>query len=105
MAEYIRREAILNRLAFEDGRRIPEVDVDNFPITISIKDIKKLIRDVPAENVKPVVYGQWVQCEEWPTCSICRAYAPSRGGGLLPYKSPYCFMCGAEMDGGVNQNG
>lgn len=31
----------------EDGRRIPEYDCDNFPITISIKDVKDIIRKAP----------------------------------------------------------
>lgn len=30
-----------------DGRRIPEKDCDNFDITISLKEIKRIIRECP----------------------------------------------------------
>lgn len=30
------------------GERIPEYDVDNFPVTLTLKQIKKVIRDEPA---------------------------------------------------------
>ena len=32
----------------ENGRKIPEYDCDNFPVTISIKDVKDVIRKAPA---------------------------------------------------------
>ena len=31
----------------ENGQRIPEYDIDNFPVTISIKDVKDVIRKAP----------------------------------------------------------
>ena len=39
----------------EDGRRIPEYDCDNFPITISIKDVKDIIRKAPTSFDKEKV--------------------------------------------------
>lgn len=40
----------------EDGRRIPEYDCDNFPITVSIKDVKDIIRKAPtAFNKEKVI--------------------------------------------------
>lgn len=39
-----------------DGRRIPEKDCDNFDITISLKEIKRIIREQPtAYDVDKVV--------------------------------------------------
>ena len=54
MAKYIEREALLKDLIIaKDGTRIPDVDCDNFPITISIRDLKKLIRKQPTADVVP----------------------------------------------------
>lgn len=39
-----------------DGRRIPEYDCDGFPITLSISEIKKIIREAPtAYDVDAVI--------------------------------------------------
>lgn len=40
----------------KDGKRIPEVDCNNFPVTIPIKDVKDIIRNHPtAYDVENVV--------------------------------------------------
>lgn len=44
----ISRAALLSRFTFENGDRIPEVDCDNFPITVAIKDVKRIIREAPS---------------------------------------------------------
>lgn len=42
-----------------EGRRIPEVDCDNHEITVSIKDVKSIIRE------QPTAYnGGWIPCSE-----------------------------------------
>lgn len=96
MAEYIERKALLSKLSFDNGHRIPEVDIDNFPVTVTISDIKKLIREIPAAHVAPVVHGQWIHdpasCHRvhfW-FCSVCR--------GKAVRKSCYCPNCGAKME-------
>lgn len=41
-------DALLKKFCVNsEGRRIPEVDCDNHEITVSIKDIKKFIREQP----------------------------------------------------------
>lgn len=46
--DLISRKALLKQFTISDsGRRIPEYDIDNFPITISIKDVKDIIRKAP----------------------------------------------------------
>ena len=46
--DLISRKALLKQFIVSDsGRRIPEYDCDNFPITISIKDVKDIIRKAP----------------------------------------------------------
>lgn len=46
--DLISRKASLKQFTVsDDGRRIPEYDIDNFPITVSIKDVKDIIRKAP----------------------------------------------------------
>ena len=46
--DLISRKALLKQFSISDsGRRIPEYDIDNFPITLSIKDVKDIIRKAP----------------------------------------------------------
>ena len=46
--DLISRKALLKQFFISDsGSRIPEYDVDNFPITIPIKDVKDIIRKSP----------------------------------------------------------
>lgn len=46
--DLISRKALLKQFILSDsGRRIPEYDIDNFPITLSIKDAKDIIRKAP----------------------------------------------------------
>ena len=54
MNDYIDREAALRPFIVDkNGRRIPEVDGDNFPVTIEIKEVKRILRAVPSADVKP----------------------------------------------------
>mgnify|MGYP005799258827 CR=1 FL=1 len=46
--DLISRKALLEQFIVSDsGHRIPEYDIDNFPITISVKDVKDIIRKAP----------------------------------------------------------
>lgn len=46
--DLISRKALLKQFIVSDsGRRIPEYDIDNFQITLSIKDVKDIIRKAP----------------------------------------------------------
>lgn len=46
--DLISRKALLKQFTVSNGgRRIPEYDIDNFPITLSIKDVKDIIRKAP----------------------------------------------------------
>ena len=46
--DLISRKALLKQFIVSDsGRRIPEYDIDNFPITLSTKDVKDIIRKAP----------------------------------------------------------
>lgn len=112
MAEYIKREDVLYRFTFEHGDRIPEVDENNYPNTITIKEIKHIISDIPAANVAPVRQGEWKWEEEWYDnecidcgweCSICHVALEDIVGGdwddrFNPPKLRYCPNCGAKMN-------
>lgn len=53
MSELIDRRELLKCFCItKDGKRIPEVDCDNHEITISIKDIKRIIREQPTVNAR-----------------------------------------------------
>lgn len=57
MNDLISRKELLKRFCLnKDGNRIPERDCDNFEITMSIKDIKAIIKEQPtAYDVDKVV--------------------------------------------------
>ena len=48
MSDLIRRSELLKRfLVNKDGHRIPERDCDNLEVTVSIKDVKTIIKEQP----------------------------------------------------------
>lgn len=106
MAEYIKQKDILRKFTFEHGNYIPEVDVDNFPNTVSIKDIRRIIREIPAADVAPVRHGKWTEVQKeniWGDiisvfeCSLCGKYTIGAKG--IMEKFNFCPNCGAKMDG------
>ena len=58
----------------ENGQRIPEYDIDNFPITIPIKDVKDVIRKAPTafdkEKVIEEIKEYKIDSEVWSKMSI-----------------------------------
>ena len=54
--EYIEREAALRPFVIDkQGNRIHEIDIDNWLISIPIRQVKRLLREVPAADVVEVV--------------------------------------------------
>ena len=48
MSDLISRSELLKRFSVsKDGHRIPERDCDNFEVTVSIKDVKTIIKEQP----------------------------------------------------------
>ena len=98
--DLIDREALLKCLILNsDGKRIPEYDCDNFPITISLVEMKKIIRNQQKVEAKEVVYGEWIKGDsgEW-TCSVCgeeNCYAYDEN--LKRFTDFFCPNCGADM--------
>ena len=57
--DLISRKALLKQFIVSDsGRRIPEYDIDNFPITLSIKDVKEIVRKAPTAFDKEKVIDE-----------------------------------------------
>ena len=49
MNDLISRKALIRKLFYaENGSKYPTRDCDNFHITISLEDLRKVIRDIPA---------------------------------------------------------
>ena len=80
--EYIEREALIEELK----RR------DFLPVIV-----KHAIEAVPAADVAPVRYGEWIERAWRPTCSLCGFRGSLIDAPISPFK--YCPNCGAKMDG------
>ena len=54
--DLISRKALINALFVHNGKMWPDTDIDNFPTTINVKDVKEAIRNAPtAYDVDKVV--------------------------------------------------
>lgn len=105
MAEYIERAEIMRRFTYEQGDKIREMDEKGFPTTITFRDAKRLIHEIPSVDAAPVVHGRWENNKnEYPECTNC-GYMPAYDPAIddINY-SPYCPNCGAKMDGGEKAN-
>ena len=45
--DLISRKALINDLFVRNGKMCPDNDIDNFPVTINVKDVKESIRNAP----------------------------------------------------------
>lgn len=103
MSDLISRSDLLKCFCVtKDGRRIPEVDCDNMEVTVSIKDVKKIIRRQPTIEAVPVVYGEWIKAENTWVCSVChKENACAYDETLCRFTDLFCPKCGAKMKGGT----
>lgn len=67
----------------------------------TMTDAKRLLADMPATDVAPVVHGRWIPAEypfedEYQDCSNCGYKA------VWGFRYNYCPNCGAKMDGDGN---
>ena len=86
--EYIKREAVIK--GFTDLLQKPG---DIYPT-----DITTMMQRVPAEDVRPVVRGEWVPVKLGDMrCSKCGETYCVCGGLLGDYN--FCPNCGADMRG------
>ena len=101
MAEYINLETAIAKLT------ALEVTEPN----ATMADVKRVLTDIPAADVVPVVHGRWEDStDEWLgtdvyTCSKCRESYVLVEGTPKENLWHYCPNCGAKMgikDGGDN---
>lgn len=103
MSKYIDAEKLLKRWTVaESGTRFSLHDCDNFPITVTLKDVQNSIRNAPAADVEPVVHARWVDAcvRDW-HCSRCACEIQKirHYDGYAHKDLPnYCPNCGAHMD-------
>ena len=95
MAEYIDRDAALREIERREARMVGDKRV-------SVDAMKSFIKNRPATDVAPVVYGRWIEQEKYTfgtmyDCSICGNRILDNG-----HSWNYCPNCGAKMDGGDN---
>lgn len=76
MAEYIEREAAIKA-------------IDN---EVSLDGLYANIKAVPSTDVRPERHGGWLVSGDCYECSEC-------GGGSVVNTNPFCWKCGAKMDG------
>lgn len=111
MAEYMKREAVINRIK-EYAADVYGVDLDD-PLQFAgnsraenfcegLYEATELVDDITAADVAPVLHGDWKGY--FPHCSVCGEEALSRDNGTLHgayFLTDYCPNCGAKMDGGT----
>lgn len=87
MAEYIERGTAIAKLT------ALEVIGPNTTLT----DAKRLLADMSAADVAPVVHGRWTHLgvDEW-CCPVCGFVITTEGSWDKPTKK-YCEDCGAKM--------
>ena len=106
MAEYIEREAVLDRIdgiwdcadmVFEpEDHCCGEDDCAHCKWRKTKNAIRKIIANIPAADVAPVKHGRWKRVDPRSTvvtfrCSECNHYANMDA-------TNFCPQCGAQMD-------
>ena len=99
MTKYIELEALKNRFA----KRLVWLKKDiHDEYSLGLYDgceyDTKLIDEIPAADVAPVVHGRWIMHDDefGLTCECSACHIETMGDGN------YCPNCGAKMDGGVD---
>ena len=91
MSDLISRSELLKRfLVNKDGHKIPERDCDNIEVTVSIKDVKTIIKEQPtAYDIDKIVEElekreeHYVEMLDWQgQSSICDAIEIVKQGGV-----------------------
>lgn len=104
MPKYIDANAFMKILTTAtDGTRIPDVDCDNFPRTVSVQELKRLIYRMPPADVEEVRHGKWIYEGHHEMmghafqCSVCTRWMFTNSPEYVVEEYPYCH-CGAKME-------
>lgn len=114
MSDLISRREFLKRfLVNKDGHRIPERDCDNFEVTVSIKDVKTIIKEQPTAYDIGKVVAELEKLKNEKTMGsykvmIKEAIEIVKQGGVdddvCEWKFNREIMCNAEFKVGCNPN-
>lgn len=91
MAEYIKRADVITHLRECEGT--PPETAYTYPI---FKAIECFVEEIPAADVAPVVHARW---NDNGRCTNCGCHAPFWCMANTYHESPFCFECGARMEG------
>lgn len=107
MAEYIKREAVINRIK-KYASEVYGIDLDDAEqfsgdslsenYCEGLYEATELIDDIPAADVVPVIHARWVDGK----CSNCGVDIPTDDAhdAIFENECRFCYYCGAMMDGG-----
>lgn len=87
MAEYIKRETLVNNLELLARHE------DRFTRSV-ILGVVATIRAIKAADVAPVRHGHWIEDGDYQICSEC-----GEEHCWDEYRAAYCDSCGAKMGG------
>lgn len=93
MKKYIEREAAVDKL-------IPickSASFRNRNVLSTARKCLEAIEAIPAADVVEVRHGRWIEDGNNQYCSEC-----GEEHSWIDYRADYCDVCGAKMDGGVN---
>ena len=88
MTVYIKREDAIDAV-LDVYYNTPDID-------LSGGRLEAAILNIPAADVAPVVHAKW---DANGRCTNCGGHAPFYSMASTYHESPYCFECGAKMDG------
>lgn len=94
MDEYIKREAVIDRLK----RNLDACNPGSFS-ELCYRDAIETVKCFPAADVAPVVHGRWEKHYRSGT-PVAEGYVSTCCDMWNNRKSDYCPFCGAKMDGG-----
>ena len=93
--EYIKREDVLSLARYFDGKEWETGCCRIYPVEAVPVNA---IMEIPAEDVVPVVHGEWIVSEDDNNvfgCSECHHFIFLAKGSAKPN---FCPNCGARMD-------
>lgn len=102
MAEYIEREAVMQKFA----DHVKRSNNSDFVPAPTWNQAVQIVEDCPAADVQPVVHGHWMEQKIFTedsgfknpiVCSCCGSICVADLYGEL-FLANYCPSCGARMD-------
>ncbi len=101
MAEYIEREALLEKI--DDDAPLNWTDSDEeIQEQWDYRLYRSMVADAPTADVVEVRHGHWVWGEDRFRCSVCDSAIPKEKTDKKTFINEaykYCRWCGAKMDG------